>query len=257
MALTEAEQSLKRIEQVERAGLKAWPALQSSWDGDWVCRTAKGYTKRANSIQCMDPSDAEHAERRLQAMSEQMAVHNLRPTFRQTPLSPPGMEHLLDELGWDRFEPSQIRILSAISRPLEVIKKVEAQPATDPGWYKLHARMSDLSGETRDILTEILTLLPQSSRALVAYADDGQPAATCLVMIVDGVAIFTNVVTDPAFRRQGLAAALMAAGLNFARQKGATMSSIHVLADNAAAISLYDRFGFAHAGDYVYRRAPL
>ena len=42
---------------VETAALTAWPGLYTAYDGHWVWRAARGYSNRANSIQCLDPAD--------------------------------------------------------------------------------------------------------------------------------------------------------------------------------------------------------
>jgi len=243
------------LQRAERAGLVAWPALRSVWNDDWVLRAAKGYTKRANSIQCMDPSDSRDIENRLTAFAAQAREFGIRPMFRRTPLAPEGIDALLDGLGWDYFEKSQIRVLPRIASGYEVLRRVDILPATDPDWIGLQSRMAGLDDRTRAILGEILSRLPPDSAGIVGYAENDRPAGTCLAMVVDGVAIFTNVATDRGHRRQGIGQAMMAGGLNFAREHGAETSSIHVLADNAPAIGLYEGFGFERAGDYIYRRA--
>ena len=54
---------------LESATLNAWPALQVVHDRLWVWRAAGGYSKRANSIHCLDPSDGDDAEARLERLA--------------------------------------------------------------------------------------------------------------------------------------------------------------------------------------------
>jgi len=56
---------LPGIPEIEMAGLKAWPATEVERDGGWVRRAAGGYTRRANSVQCLDPADDENAPARI------------------------------------------------------------------------------------------------------------------------------------------------------------------------------------------------
>ena len=57
--------ALPGIREIEMAGLKAWPAIEVERDGGWVRRAAGGYTRRANSVQCLDPADDEKAPARI------------------------------------------------------------------------------------------------------------------------------------------------------------------------------------------------
>ena len=52
----------------ELAFLAAWPALEEIRDHGWVARFSRGYSKRANCIQCMDPEDEGNAAARIDAL---------------------------------------------------------------------------------------------------------------------------------------------------------------------------------------------
>lgn len=58
----------------------------------------------------------------------------------------------------------------------------------------------------------------------------------------------TNVATHPAYRRKGLAAAVMEALLAGARSRGLAEITLEVRESNFAAIALYQRFGFTTVG---------
>ena len=85
---------------IETAGLKAWPGIEVERDGGWVLRAANGYTKRANSVQSLDPDDDKNAGRRILAADSWFRARNLPPVFRQTPLAGPAIVAALDDLGW-------------------------------------------------------------------------------------------------------------------------------------------------------------
>ena len=73
--------------------------------------------------------------------------------------------------------------------------------------------------------------------------------------VVDEAEVLTLAV-DPCARRQGIARALVAEFIAVAGQKGANHAFLEVEAQNVAALSLYQSFGFAKTGlrrDYYQR----
>jgi ribosomal protein S18 acetylase RimI-like enzyme len=53
---------------------------------------------------------------------------------------------------------------------------------------------------------------------------------------------------ETSFRRQGIGAMLMGLAIDFALESGIEWIDLFVFGDNAAAIALYKRFGFAESG---------
>ena len=103
---------LPRIREIEMAGLKAWPALEVERDGGWVRRAAGGYTRRANSVQCLDPADDENASARIADGRRWLESRGLTPVFRVTPLAGPHLLAALDEAGWRATDLSRVLVMS-------------------------------------------------------------------------------------------------------------------------------------------------
>lgn len=80
---------------------------------------------------------------------------------------------------------------------------------------------------------------------------DSQLAGYICWWLVAGEIQIQNVATAPAFRRQGVAARLLKQALERASVAGFDSAWLEVRVGNAAAISLYERFGF----QVVARRA--
>jgi ribosomal-protein-alanine N-acetyltransferase len=84
---------------------------------------------------------------------------------------------------------------------------------------------------------------------LVVLRCEGQPAAfLCYWLLGDELSIL-NVAVDPAFRRRGLASALMRHALDEGAAAGTQQALLEVRRGNSGAIALYRRFGFRMVGE--------
>lgn len=242
------------VSQIEGATLTAWPALKQVHDGLWLWRYARGYTKRANSIQCLDPSDGGHAEERLHRLVQLSDAHGVPPVFRVTPLTPPEIVDVLDGLQWEEFEASLVMAMEMPHVDFPVEFNVRYFDPTDPEWYKAQSHMSAYSPETTGILSQILGTIACETQGILVYHKAGLPVAAVLACHTSGMGIYLNVVTHPSARGMGYGRAAMAAALNWTRSRGARHSAIQVLADNIPAITLYTSLGFGEVYPYSYRR---
>ena len=75
-----------------------------------------------------------------------------------------------------------------------------------------------------------------------------EPLGFLLGRVVAGEAEVLTVAVDPAARRQGVGASLMARFLGEARARGAAVAFLEVAADNDTALRLYASAGFAQTG---------
>lgn len=76
------------------------------------------------------------------------------------------------------------------------------------------------------------------------YLCDGSLAAYLCSWLIAGELQVQNVVTSPEFRRQGIAACLLARCLERSAAEGLESAWLEVRDDNIGAIRLYERFGF-------------
>ena len=83
---------------------------------------------------------------------------------------------------------------------------------------------------------------------LVAEGADGAPVGHAALVVVADEGHVTSIAVDPAHQRRGIGACLLAALCRDARARGLASMTLEVRTSNAAAISLYRRFGFAPAG---------
>jgi len=76
------------------------------------------------------------------------------------------------------------------------------------------------------------------------YWRNGALAGYLCAWLIAGELQIQNVATAPAFRRQGVAEGLLRLVLERSRQAGLDAAWLEVRAGNAAAIALYEHFGF-------------
>ncbi len=209
--------------EAQRRALALWPGLETEPLGDWTLRHSPTSTaRRANSVLAVGPSgtgddDADHEQ-----VVAFYAARTGRPIAAVLPGSPE--DALFRARGWelesgDADTLFQIAGVSRALRGLTVPDDVEYD-------------------EQGDVVT---VRVGDHAQGIAAYADDWVG--------------FRGIEVDPAHRRQGLAAAVMAALLEWGAERGATTAYLQVLGDNEPALALYERLGFRthHAYRYLAR----
>jgi GNAT superfamily N-acetyltransferase len=238
------------VETFERAGLLAWPGIDVEWDVAWVRRAANGYTKRANSLQCFDPADSSKANRRLAEAVDWFTRRNLPPVVRSTPLESPALTAALDAANWRRIDLSHLYAMPLA--PQQPDPGGTILDLADPLFLAAQRNLQHYQPDQMHKLQALLASMTVPACGIVIERE-GDVVASGLMAIANGIVITGNVITDPARRRQGLAAAMMRTGLAWALDQGASIAALNVQADNPPAKALYASLGFAHQYDYSYR----
>ena len=92
-------------------------------------------------------------------------------------------------------------------------------------------------------------MLKDTAVGFVCLADDGTPVSYVGMLTVLDEGQIINVATNAAYRRQGLAEALLLALMGEARARALKTLSLEVRRSNLAAICLYQKLGFFIAGE--------
>ncbi|GAB3953969.1 GNAT family N-acetyltransferase [Micromonospora vulcania] len=269
---------------LERAADEAWPAPTRDRLGDWLLRSAEGWTGRANSaLPIGDP------DRPLPAAVdavERWYADQGQPAKINTPLplaAPVGAE--LDARGWASNPPV---LVQTARLPLTAATDASRTPTPDSptaSGVPVERALTDPAGTAaeRAAVTVELTGTPSEAwLAIAAGRKGGLPDAARHVLTaveqirfahghVDGtlVAIGRGTVTGqgrwlglslievlPPARRQGLARAVIGALAGWGGSVGATHAFLQVEQRNAGAVALYQRLGFVTHHTYLTRTAP-
>lgn len=238
------------IRALERRAFRAWPALETDVTAGWVQRFAGGYTKRANSINALEPNSEFNQNLKAELEAPYLA-RRLPPVWRLTSLAPPEVDGVLASAGYRRIGESLVQ-RTALQGRFGVDSEVRIDLAPSTGWLAGVAELSPVAPVHRETMARML----RSIAAPVGFArveDGGEPIAFALG-VVDGdhVGLF-DVLVAPQARRRGLARRLTESICAWGQRQGAHFAYLQVVATNAAALPLYADLGFETVYSYAYR----
>jgi ribosomal protein S18 acetylase RimI-like enzyme len=227
------------------------PPGQLLYDG-WLLRFSPGKAKRARSVNALYPSRLPLAEK-LAHCERAYGERGLPAIFRLSRHTvPEELDAFLAGRGYERFETTEVR--TAAIDPARLDGPEVESPRLEE-WFDM---VGDLRGSPvahRTAHLARLAALPLALRT-AAVLEDGMTVATGLA-IREGehVGLF-DVATRGAARRRGFARQVVSALLRWGWAQGAREAYLQVEEANAAAIALYDRYGFSLAYPYWYRGRP-
>jgi ribosomal protein S18 acetylase RimI-like enzyme len=125
----------------------------------------------------------------------------------------------------------------------------------DEVWFATYCQAEQVDTQAAEARRTILQRIgPRTGYALLRV--DNRPAAIGLAVVEQGWAGIFNMATQPEFRRQGAATAILHALTEWSQQHQATQMYLQVMEDNTPALALYARVGFETLYHYHYREAP-
>ena len=122
---------------------------------------------------------------------------------------------------------------------LEVVEIEETSGLSPWGWDAYHKELQSPKDVIMLVARTGAAVDPNEGRAIFGFI---------VSRLVAGELHVNNVAVRPEFRRQGTAAQLLEAVLEWARRKGAAEALLEVRAGNSAAQGLYRRCGFQVTG---------
>ncbi|MGL4744995.1 MAG: GNAT family N-acetyltransferase [Dermatophilaceae bacterium] len=246
------------VDDLQRAMVGAWPAVETAPLGDWLLRAARGFTHRANSV--MTAGDPGRPLRD--------AVDEVETWYRARGLAP--MLTAAGEVGTDLADSPLGAELSARGypprQPTLTLTAATAHVATVPGRSALPVTTTTrLTAEwlaaygayrpvDKDAARSILTGSPEQIFATVA--DNGEIVGVGRLGISAAWGGIAAMWVHPRVRGRGVGLGLLAELATAARRRGIRSLHLQVDADNAAALALYARSGFEPHHHYTTFAAP-
>ena len=127
----------------------------------------------------------------------------------------------------------QVKIVPMAAEHLDRLEQLERMCFSRPWSKKMQAEELD-----NQCAAFLVAVEPETEKA-VGYAG---------LLVVADEGYITNVAVDPSCRRQGVAAQLLQVFDNFAKGNHLAFLTLEVRPSNAAAIALYEGFGFREVG---------
>jgi len=244
---------LRRIEEVS---LNSWPALQQMLFDGWLLRFAKGYTKRANSVNPLYGSTMD-VEEKVEVCERVYAERGLPIVFRLTPFSsPPNLDAVLDRRDYARIDPTLVEYLDLEGYAAPPAPAAELREEGLDDWMDIFRRITNFPAERQQAHREILEAIP--GRRFLATARNRErykeQAVACGLGVLEGAYFgLFDIFTDLEQRNRGYGTGLVAGMLEWAKRNGARHAYLQVTRENLGARRLYGRLGFGEVYGYWYR----
>jgi ribosomal protein S18 acetylase RimI-like enzyme len=237
-----------QIRGLEERGLNAWPALQTVLFGGWAFRLSGGFTKRANSINALNPA-APFSQVR-EAAEHLYARHELPAVFRLSPLAGEDADRDLALAGYAMFDPSLV--LTAPIGATETGSGVDIEEFPSETWLQGFAAANSIEAAQRPIHDRMVTSIALPA-AFATLRENGQGFGFGLAVLEGGLVGLFDIVIAPSHRGRGNGRRLTEALLQWGHRSGAATAYLQVREENEAARKLYAGLGFGEAYRYHYR----
>jgi ribosomal protein S18 acetylase RimI-like enzyme len=224
---------------MERAHVRAWPALNTADIDGWLWRSSGGGSQRANSVSTIDfhGNDPKAAITEAEIRYNALGAPARFQTFDET--SPVGLTDILRQRMYRESE-ATITMFKRGGR-VAPVPEIEAQNHASPEWRDLY--LGEISKNRRAINALILDRIPEP-RTFFGYRRGGDIVSTALCVVGFGCAVIECVATRTDARRQGAARSVLSALEHWAARQGVEWVGLQVVASNPPAIGLYETVGF-------------
>lgn len=236
----------------ERAFLRAWPALSTLSHDGWEARFANGLSRRSNSVNPLT-SSAPLGDNGIGFFKDAYRAQNLPLIFRVPTLLNNNADDVLAQSGFTQ-EGECVVLHGALGHAGEADPSTVIDQTPTRAWFDaMHAAQerTDDQRATYEAIVNAVTL----PAGFLTLRDKGKTVALAYGAVDGELLCIESVVTAPHHRGKGHAKRLIAALLQWAKEKGAATACLQVEMSNAAALALYRGIGLGgELYRYHYRR---
>jgi len=238
------------VQTLERHSGRAWPAAEIVRLNGWELRLTPGSrSRRVNSLTPIDPVPGQFAET-LALARVLCAQHGLTCTVRLNPLAGEEPYRVLAAMGHHEADATSVRVVALDDTATPPVDVTLADAPT-PDWL---SGMAAAGAETdeRAVIARLIDAVAMRQAFAIRRDAHGMPVSFGRAAAADGLAGLFHIATAPDQRGHGHAGAVVAALLAWCTAQGARKAYLQVVAANAPALAVYDRFGFREAYRYAY-----
>ncbi|MBS4200798.1 GNAT family N-acetyltransferase [Bacillus sp. FJAT-49732] len=237
---------------IEELSLNNWQPLSTLLYDGWLLRFAKGYTKRANSINPIYSStlDLNHKIKECESI---YTKNDLRTTFKMTPfVSPANLDDILEEKGYTLIDYTSVQTLELEGIQEPTLHSVILDENINIDWIENFCRLSHIEESTRDTMIQMLSNIATKKCFISLY--DKEHVIACGLGIIEReyIGLF-DIVTDMNYRNKGFGEQLILNLLKWGKENGAKFSYLAVVLNNKPALRLYSKIGYKEIYRYWYR----
>ncbi|MCR2821262.1 GNAT family N-acetyltransferase [Lederbergia panacisoli] len=242
----------KNIKMIEELSLNHWQPLSTLLYDGWVLRFAKGYTKRANSINPIYSSTI-NLDQKIEECESIYTKNKLRPTFKITPfVNPANLDDILQEKGYSLIDRTSIQTLELNQIKEPTLQSVTLDKNINLDWIENFCRLNQIEENNKDTMIKMLSNISTKKCFISLYHKDRVVACGLGVIEREYIGLY-DIVTNINFRNQGFGEQLILNLLKWGKENGAKSSYLAVLLNNKPALKLYAKIGFSEIYQYWYR----
>lgn len=243
------------MQTIEELSMNAWPALQTMVYDGWILRFADGYTRRANCIMPLYPSQKPVAEKVLkcEAIYQGLDMPVIYKMAGRTESA--ALDAELASYGYRAEADTSVQALDLNEWAAQSPSTVRLATDDDGEWQAAYQRLNHLNAHQHETHMKLLrAMIPDKVYAAITV--DGQIAACGLGVLEDGYLGIFDIFVDPNCRKNGFGEQIMRGLLGWGKQQGAHTSYLQVMLNNPPALSLYGKLGYREMYQYWYRVKP-
>ncbi|MDX2140779.1 MAG: GNAT family N-acetyltransferase [Chloroflexota bacterium] len=245
------------IRTIEELSMNAQPSFYTLMYDGWLLRFANGYTRRANSVNPLYPSNLP-LEDKIAYCQDLYHARELPLIFKVTDIAqPPELDEALANMGMRRNAMVSVQVLD--------LRRIDKTPTLTDVWVDTsfrgqwllsYAQMNTLEEEhVPNAALMLASILPPT--CFLSLRVGQEVVAVGMGVYERGWLGIFDVVVAPHMRGQGIGRQLMLNLLAWGKRQGASYSYLQSQTSNAPALGLYHALGYREAYRYWYRELPV